>query len=304
MTSPNTLGSGQNPPASSGTSPLQAAPTGTPGNGATPPQTAPTAPAEFRFPDSPEIPVWARGKTHLEALGQGDAAIRGLQSFVQTGQPPQQFQQQTTQPQYQQPPAQQPRPFANEEYVSPAELQAYAPQAIQQYIAPQLQQTQAALASMALEQVRRDNAQIFQKYAGEVNELLAKVPVEQRTVDNLRLITDIVRGRHVEELASERASRLVAEMGTTVRSNGGQGAGGFQASDTNSSSVLQNEKVPASWRAMAERVGLNERTIDDYLQANGMTREQFVEQFNRGGIVTEMSSTDKQSPLARARQGE
>jgi hypothetical protein len=245
--------------------------------------------------------VWARGKTAEEVLGLADTLNNTLDTYVRTGQ-----QQPSPQPQYQQQPTQpqQQRPFANEEYVSPAELQAYAPRAIQEYVAPQLEEAIKLAASANLDSVKRDNAAIFSKYAPEVNELIATIPFPKRTIDNLRLAIDIVRGRHVEELASERASRLVAEMGTTVRSNGGQGAGGFQAPDTNSSSVLQNEKVPASWRAMAERVGLNERTIDDYLQANGMTREQFVEQFNRGGIVTEMSSTDKQSPLARARQGE
>jgi hypothetical protein len=247
--------------------------------------------------------VWARGKTAEEVLGIAETLNNTVETFVQRGNVPQQ---QPTQPQYQQPPAQQPRPFANEEYVTPAELQAYAPQAIQQAVAPQLERAITMAADTNLDIVKRNNAVIFQKYAPEVNALLARTPVYDRTIDNLNLIVDIVRGRHVEELARERTGQLVAEMGPTARSGGGSmmGAGGFQAQTTDSSSVLENEKVPASWRDMAKRIGLNERTIDGYLQANGMTREQFVEQFNRGGIVTEMSSTDKQSPLARARQGE
>ncbi len=246
--------------------------------------------------------VWARGKTAEEILADAGRMNDTLDTFVRTGAQPQPPQP-PTQPQYQQPPQQQ--PITNEDYVTGGQLNAWGQQAVGQ-IAPQVNRAIEMAASANLDLVKRDNALIWQKYGPELNELLVKVPVWERTVDNLRMVTDFVRGRHVEELASERASRLVADMGPTIRSGGGSsgGAGGFQAPSTNESSILGNEKVPASWRDMAAKVGLDERAIDGYLQANGMTREQFVEQFNRGGIVTEMSSTDKTSPLARMRIGE
>jgi hypothetical protein len=281
-----------------GTEPSQAAP------GGTSPPTSPPAPAEpWRAP--PTAPAFAAGKTAEEILADYVRTANALESVVRTGVAPQAP---PSQPQYQpQPPVQQQPPqIGAEDYVTGGNLQAWGQQVFSQQVAPQLSRALELAASANLDSVRRNNAPIFQKYGPEVDALLAKVPFEQRTIDNLNVVVDIVRGRHVEELASERASRLVADMGPTIRSSGGGsgGAGGFQAPSTNESSILGNEKVPASWRDMAAKVGLDERAIDGYLQANGMTREQFVEQFNRGGIVTEMSSTDKTSPLARMRIGE
>lgn len=264
---PEQLKNGQEP---SGTSPSPAAPTST--------APEPVKPEPFRYGDT--APAWARGKTAEEVLGIATNLNATVEGFIQNGSRAQA--QQPQQPQYQAPPAQQPQ-FDPEGYLQRKDIETLAPQFISQAVAPQFAQMHQSIAQANLNQVQRDNAVIFQKYGPELNSYLAKVPFEQRSVDNLTTIVDIVRGKHVEELGREIAGRLVADMGSELRSTGSPMP---SAAPAEPKYTLKSDSLPEDWKDRAAKMGLTESAVDEWCRANEITRADFFKQFGQT-VITE-----------------
>lgn len=122
---------------------------------------------------------------------------------------------------------------------------------------------------------------VFQKYGPEVTQYLARIPRAQWTVDIVEGAAKLVRADHLDDLARERANQIVQGMEPTIRPSGG---GAAPASPTPDFS-LKSEKLPTDWRERAAKVGLDERTLDEFCIANGMSREQFFGQFGKSLIV-------------------
>jgi hypothetical protein len=228
----------------------------------TAPTTSPAAP-EWRAPAT--APAWAAGKTADEVLGIAGQMEQTLQRFVAGNQPAPA------------PAAPAPAPaqgFADDDYVSGAQFRAAAPQFVQQYVQPQMAQLQASIAQTNLETVRRDPkcAEIFDKWGPEVYNKLASVDKSHWNVDNLRVIVNLVKADHVDEIANERASRLATERMETFRSSG---VGLPSVPATSPQYTLQSEQLPAAYRERLAKVGLTEPQLDEFCRANGMTREQF-----------------------------
>ncbi len=124
--------------------------------------------------------------------------------------------------------------------------------------------------------VRREHAAIFAKYGPEVERLIASVPPELRTVDNLTQCVRIVRSDHVDEIAAERAQQLVSTMAPTLRPTGG----GSAPASVSREASLESEKIPAEWKERARAAKITEETVADFCRANGMTPAQFYKQFD------------------------
>lgn len=255
----------------SGTSPSQVASGGT--------QAANQPVSEFRY--GADAPAWAQGKTAAEVLGIAEQQNSVIRGYIQTGQPPQQP---TYQPPVQPPPADQ--GFNQTEFVTGADIQRFAPKMIQDAVTPQLQAVINMTAEGNLAHVQRDNATIFQKYGPEVNIKLANVPKNLWTVDNLRTVVNLVRADHVDEIASEQASRLVAGMGESLRSNGSPTPPVAQGEQKY---TLKNQEINPELKRRAAQTGLSDAAIDEFCRANDMTREQWFKGFDNT-VITEVST--------------
>lgn len=243
------------------------------------PGTAPSAPsAEYRYPDDPSVPVYARGKTASELLGITTQTMHTLEQFVTKGQPPAQ----PAQPAYQ-PPATQPG-IPDGDYMTGADFNRLAPQIAQQYFQPQLRQTWESVAQTNLELVKRDPgfAPIFQKYGPEVWNKLANVDKSLWNVDNLKTVVNLVKADHVDELASEIASQRISEMQPTFRSTGAAPA---PVSSNQPDFSLKSEKLPEDYRKRVAETGLTEAAFREFLRANDMTEEQWFAGFAKTAIT-------------------
>lgn len=211
-------------------------------------------------------------------LGIAEKLNGVVTDYVQRGSPPQP-QYQPQQPQYQ---PQQPQ-IADDAYLTGADINRFAPRLIEQAVNPQFDAIYESVAQTNLAQVRRDNATVFDKYGPEINLYLAKVPFKQRTVDNLNTVVDIVRGKHVEELGREMAGRLVADMGSELRSTGSPMP---PAAPAEPKYTLKSDSLPEDWKDRAAKMGLTESAVDEWCRANEITRADFFKQFG-ATVITE-----------------
>lgn len=135
--------------------------------------------------------------------------------------------------------------------------------------------------------VRGKYASDFTKYGTEINALIARVPANLRTVDNLEQCVRMVRSNHLEEIASERAQQIASELGATFRSTGA----GTPPPPVSREHSLESEHIPAEWKARALSEKITEDVVRDFCRANQMTERAFYEQFKTplNAIVGERS---------------
>lgn len=276
-------------PSNNGSTPTTGAPGGATGS-------APAAPTEFRYGESAEVPAWARGKTAAEVLGIANQATSALQDFIQTGRAPQappQPQYQPQQPQYQ-PPAWETQPrnpqngqWANQidpdQPLTLAQLQALAPQFVQQSMQPQLSALAQNTANLAFDTVYREESKAFQRYGPEINALLARVPRETWTIDTVRQAVRIVKADHIDDLARERAEQLVNDQFPTLRSNGG--APGTPIAPARAADSIFDESIPEETRDRLRKAGVTEQTAQSFCEANGITMKDYVAMLKKDAIT-------------------
>lgn len=263
MTAPAVAPTNAPPQNTAPTSPSPAAP------GSAPSAPPPSAPTEFRYPaDDPNIPAWARGKTASEVVGIGQQLYTTLERTIAGQQPPRPAA-----------PAPQAAPqIGADDFLTAGQLSAYAPQLIQQHVNPTLQRMVETNAQNTLAFVRQKHAETFQKYGPEVHAYLANVDKADWNVETLEKVVRLVRADHVEDIASEIATRRLSEAEVAWRSSG---AALPSVPQSNPSNSLQSEKIPSDWKARAEKAGITERTVLEFCQANDMTPDSFFAQFER-----------------------
>jgi hypothetical protein len=180
-----------------------------------------------------------------------------------------------------------PQEPADSDYVDGATLKRYMQQASQQYVTPQFTQLAQQNASLAFNLVQNRYQDDFKKYGHEINQLVANLPLEARNLDNLEKVVKFVRSEHLDELveqkAEARARELAAQMPSGLRASGTP-SGVPSPADVTAS--IQNEALPAEWRAKAQKVGLTDTVIRDFCRANDMTPEQFFKQFE-GNVMSD-----------------
>lgn len=242
---------------------------------AAPGTSPPSAPAPTEWRAGASAPEWARGKTAEEVLGLATQMAGALQQYVSAPTPSPVA------------PAPSPTPtnvsFGNDDFVTGGQLSQWAQSTINSQVQPQIQAVTELSASLALDSVRRNNAVIFEKYGPEVYGYLGRIPKNQWTIDNLSEVVNIVRGRHVDEIAAEKAQRLVAEMGPTVRSGGG--AGSVPLSSHTPEHSVKSELLPADYRAQMEKAGITDAVLDEFCRANDMTRADWFKAYGKTAIT-------------------
>ena len=259
----------------------------------TEPQTEPTVETPTSSPAEPwragdDAPSWAKGKSAEEVLGIASQMYGTLEKFNQTGNitPPQQ-------PQYQTPPTPQPQApppqsaeLAGDDYVTGGQVQQWAQQQMQrvnQQNQAQFQGYAQQLAGIAKGQVRGKHQDVFNRYGPEIEMQIAQLPAEQQTVDNLELVVKLVKGDHVEELVEiAMRERGAVNAEPALRSTGG----GTSSTDiTPRENTLDDERVPEGWKKRARAAGIDDSTVDEWCQMQGISKKQFYSDFQRESIT-------------------
>ncbi len=260
--------------------------------------TPPSIPEAWRAPAT--APAWAAGKTPEELLGIAGPAMEMLEKFNLSGRVMSQpsnnqtvngYAQQpqngyaNTQNGYGQPQLPQ-NPDPND-YPTWAQLQSYFQQQAQQQVAPEMNRMYENQASVNLQMLRNQPQYktVFDKYGPEFHTEVARLPAAARSLDNLQTVADLIRGRHVEEIARERAAELAATTPPTMRPNGFAGSSGAPPTDNGQS--LQSDAIPAAWKQRALEQGLTDESIAEFCRANNQTPAQFYAMLNKTRVVTD-----------------
>ena len=227
------------------------------------PPAPPPPPQEFRFPTDANVPEWARGKTAAEALQVGNAAIEAVRLL-------------SPQPQTQ------PRPSNG----LPTDMDIIqrpvegTTQLINATLAPHLQAIAQSNAAVARQLAASQYVDDFKRWGPEIDTLMATVPMERRALDAYELVVNTVRGRHVDELATERAKTLVAQGGLERTQGAGFGAPGPV------SGGLDLDKLPTGLSDAAKRIGLTTQMVVEWCKSTGQTPEEWMKQAQDQNVLT------------------
>jgi hypothetical protein len=128
-------------------------------------------------------------------------------------------------------------------------------------------------------------ADAFRRWGPEIQAEAGRLPIDHWTLDNLTTIVQIVKSRHVDELARETAERLISEAHPTIRSGtGGSGSGPLTTQRT-----LNDDNLPKEWVDRAKALGITESTVKEFCDSVGITPEQYladVEKFGKGAVIS------------------
>jgi hypothetical protein len=242
----------------------------------------------LKYPDAPDVPSWARGKTADEVLELGSTfynAALAAPPAPNVAPPPSQTPAPKTMSDQNAGP-QQPDPQLM--YSNPAMYQqqlldynnAVLASQMQAYAAPMLSQ-QATLARDAARRDSKYNA-IWAKYEAEIDAQMANVPLQARTVDAWNMAANIVAGDHLDEIAQERAQALAARVDTGSLSGGEvQPLNGTPAGDPISELFRTDDPAIAKFKAQ----GMDARKVLAHAASQGHTPERYAEMLKKGSIV-------------------
>ena len=225
---------------------------------------------KWRYPD--DYPVtWLRGRTADEA-GQLFNQMYG-QSMTASYQQPQQAPPQPQQTyggqnQYPQQP-QQPQDPTDEDWLNDPRnaTTRYVTGLYEKQLNPQLQQMYQMNAQMARETIRQAEHEMFDSYGPEIDQLIGQMAIEQRTPDNIRLAVQVVRGRHVDEIADKRARAKLEQMQEQF---GMRADGGVTPSPTGVSARdgvdFDISKLPENYQTILRKNNVTADTLRTFLQ--------------------------------------
>ena len=169
------------------------------------PAAAPEPWVQGRYPSDYPI-TWLQGRTAEEAA----TLFNQIYNDSMTAQPQQQ-QQAPQQPQVQQPQPVTPQMPTDDDFLTaPGQAtKQYVQGMYDQTLSPQLAQMQAQNASIARTMVMNEERDLFNRFAPEIDQLIAKMDVSTRTPENIRHIVNMVKGQHYKELAKNEFDNYV-----------------------------------------------------------------------------------------------
>jgi hypothetical protein len=262
-TTPDT---GQNNEAVSGTSPSTEANTGAP----------PSNLEETGFRYGAGAPAYLQGKTASEAIDFVNNLVSEAQQLYQTvnTQYQPQPQQTTVTPQNSTDP--------DLWLTDPAKAEQAHSQKIlgqvQNYIGQASQPLLQSNAQISRDVVQQRNKDVFNKWGHEVDQIVANVPLAQRSPALYEQAVKMVKANHVEELAQARAESLMA-AGTGLESGGGRGADPFAMVDAEGRDVWEKFEQSDVGRNLTAR--LSKRQITELCDKAGMSVEEYADMVAR-----------------------
>lgn len=124
----------------------------------------------------------------------------------------------------------------------------------------------------------------FKRWGQEIRNEAAKLPVQYWNLDNLSQIVRIVRSNHIEELAAEKAQRLINESHPTIRS----GTGGSGSGPLTQQISVEADGVPKGWATQAKAAGITEAEVREFCAQVGITPEQYMAdlvKYGKGAVI-------------------
>lgn len=257
----------------------------------------------FRYTEGPGVPSFLVGKTPEEAASLSNQLYEALVRR----QPPPQLTQRPQQPQYQTGYTSPQTGYVSPQNVAPAEpseddwamdprgaMSKYANYLEQTRLQPFQQQTANLLAQQSKAFLRDRHRKEFERYGPEIELLIDQLPPENQTMDALETVIGIVKSRHLDELAEERAQerlKAMMEKGDVMRS-------GTQTLAPHAPSAidLDSAKLPENYRRVLDKNRIDAGKIDEFLlgpagSLYGATlderRKNWAELAAKGDIITE-----------------
>ena len=251
---------------------------GSPGSSAPPSGTEPAK--EWRVPENDPRP-WARGKNAAELLSLTDQAIGYLQA------------QQAQQPAYQPPPPPvlDPTQIRDDDFVDGKTLKTYLQQ-VAQPVQHGFEHVYSNLASNALNQAKAKHSDAFERYGGEIQDLVQRIPLASRSLDNIELTIDLVMGKH----RHDEAKRLEAKFaGDPTLRGSSSGNYGISANGQVGGPTVKSDELPPDYRALLERKGLNDEKLREFFVTMNMGPDDQKKWWDQAkkhnmNVITERSS--------------
>lgn len=136
----------------------------------------------------------------------------------------------------------------------------------------------------------------FKRWGPEIEATLLKVAPDPAlwTTENINYVTDMVRGRHVDDLlVEERAKHQNPLGGASLRPDGSPGV----APSANALGAVDLDKMPPNYSAALQAMKVDGRMIDSFLISNYVksgleptldkARERWIAQVQRGDVITD-----------------
>lgn len=218
-----------------------------------------TTPEPWRVPMDDPRP-WARGKTAEELLNLSDQAVTALYQ-VASSPPPMPYQ----------PPPNPAGEIGDDDIIDGKTLKRLVGQYQQPQQDPHVAQQ---LASLAMNTARQKHRDVTERWGHEFDAEVAKLPAQLRTLDNLDFVASVVRGRHVDDLVTEKARQLAAQQTMTVRTTGA----GSDIGGPSGSLSLESDALPARYRDTLKKAGVTEAVAREFCRANGISFQDWLKQ--------------------------
>jgi hypothetical protein len=240
------------------------------------------APSSSAPPSGPAAESWKApahslfaGRTAEEVLGIAEMAAATLQKFNQ------QVPQAPVAPV--QPVSRFDLDIPDDDYVQARQIKQLLLQAQNQQPVDQVARRQNIQLSIAQLQSNPKYKTAFERWPNEIWAEWNKLHPDYVALDTLETCIKMVLSSHIDELAAEKAQRIVNESHPTIRS----GTGGSGGVPNTQSSLL--ETGPSDMVARLRAVGIqDEATLRQQCQGTGISPEQYLaelEKYGKGAVI-------------------
>jgi len=131
----------------------------------------------------------------------------------------------------------------------------------------------------------------FRRWGPEIDILAQQIPTANRSADAYKMITEVVRSRHVDELANERADARLKQLVETGQMRPQTAAGAGTTATT--ADTLDLDKLPPNYRSVLRSLGITSDHLDETLRSLypalsiGDARKKWFEAASKGDVITD-----------------
>lgn len=230
--------------------------------------------AGLRYSSEDGVAEWAVGKTADEILDIASRAVGHIQA-------------QSVAPSYtpnvQIPQAPDPELAYRDPIAYAREYDAYSRQRVQAEMQLGAAPVFGQLAAMAKNASKAGkHADIWRRWEPEIELKLAGIPANQRTIELYDQAAGMVKADHVEEIARERAEKLMQSQGSATE-RAGQSSAGSSANAADPLAAAFASGHPFFVDAAAN--GLTPDRVRRFCEQTGQTPEEYIRNATRGSVV-------------------
>ena len=183
-------------------------------------------------------------------------------------------------------------PGADDFVTNPAEAtQRYLEHVRQTQFVPALESRDAALASQARMLAEMRYGDEFRRWGPEIDILAQQVPTQNRSADAFKMIVEVVRSRHVDELVNEKADARLKQLVETGQMRPQTAAGAAPTAGT--AAVVDLDKLPPNYSRRLRDLGITSDLLDESLRSMypGMpisdARKKWFDLASKGDVITD-----------------